>query len=184
MSDEILVFLNTHGLNIITLLLVLLSLFKDQIKAAVQRRIDLSVRRQEREADVEAKAWQRVFEDGTKANGYVDRLLIQAEHHYANLRERDAHIERFVTIAVEAVRDALAVMEATAARQQKNDEEAMGVLAELHRTLAAMHEQFTAIGIVLGLYLHDRQGITYDELLAATGVAKTNQQEMEENHVD
>lgn len=171
MDDQLLVFLNTHGLNIVTLALVLISMFKDQLKALLQRRINLSARKQEQSVDVEAKAWDRVFRNGTRANGYVERLLLQQEHHHANMRERDAHIERFVTVAVEAVRDAVAVMEATAKRQRKNDEQTVEVLAELNRILAALHEQSAAVGVVLSLYLHDRQGVTYDELLAAIASA-------------
>lgn len=180
MSDEIIIFLNKHGINIITLLLVLLSLFKDQLKTFVQRRIDLSSRRQEQEVDLDTQAWARVFKNGSRANGYVERLLLQQEHHHVNMRERDAHIERFVTIAVEAVRDAVAVMEATAKRQQNNDLQTETILAELSGILGKMHEQFAAIGIVLSLYLHERQGITYDDLLAATATGAVDQNEMED----
>lgn len=164
--NDILAFVNTHGLNIITLLLVLLSLFKEQLRAMIQRRIDRTAQKEDQDAGVEAQAWARVFQNGMKANGYVERLLLQQEHHLASMRERDTHIERFTTVSVEAIRDAVAVMEAMINRQEKTDGKTAEGLAELINTLTALREHTAAIGIVMGLYLHDRQGVTWDELLA------------------
>lgn len=167
MPDSILEFLSKNGLNLLTLTLVLVSLFKEQIRSLVQKRIDLASRQAEQEASIEAKAWERVFQNGMKAEGYVERLLLQQEHHTTQMRERDAHIERLATITVEAVRDAVDVMDATVKRQQASDKAMMDMLRQFERTLIGLREHTAAMGVVVGLYLHDRQGVTWEELLAA-----------------
>lgn len=167
MPDPILEFLSKNGLNLLTLALVLISLFKDQIRALVQGRIDLAARQKEQEVSVEAQAWKRVFQNGMRADGYVERLLLQQEHHMAQMRERDAHIERLATITVEAVRDAVEVMDSAMKQQQASNEAMIAMLTQLEQTLIALREHTAAMGLVTGLYLHDRQGVTWDELLTA-----------------
>jgi hypothetical protein len=168
MTDKILLaFIQKHGFNILTLMLLLISLFKDQLRSLVQRRIDRATQRADQEASVEAQAWQRVFQNGMRADGYVERLLLQQEHHAAQMKERDTHIERFTTVAVEAVRDAVAVMDATMKQQQASNLAMCKMLTQFEQTLIGLKEHTAAIGIVVGLYLHDRQGVTWEELLAA-----------------
>jgi len=167
MPDSILEFLSKNGLNLLTLALVLVSLFKDQIRSFVQSRLDLATKQKEQEASVEAKAWQRVFQNGMKADGYVERLLLQQEHHMAQMRERDTHIERLATITVEAVRDSVSVMDSAMQQQQASNQAMMTMLAQFEETLISLREHTAAMGVVVSLYLHDRQGVTWDELLAA-----------------
>lgn len=167
MPDPVLEFLSENGLNLLTLALVLVSLFKDQIRSLVQRRIDLATRQKEQEADIEAQAWQRVFQNGMRAEGYVERLLLQQEHHMAQMRERDTHIERLATITVEAVRDAVEVMDSAMQQQRASNKATVAMLTQFEQTLISLREHTAAMGIIVGLYLHDRQGVTWEELLAA-----------------
>ena len=176
--DEIGAFLGQHGLSALTFALVLISLFKDTIKNAVQRWLDTRAKRAETEADLETeqakakaelerRAWERVLGNGEKADSFVDRLLLQQEHHLAAMRERDSHIERFVTVAVTAVRDAVEVMDKTATRQEENALRWGDQMDRMASILDTVSERMAGIGMITGLYLHDRQGVTFDELIAS-----------------
>jgi len=176
--EEIGVFLGQHGLNVATIILVLVSLFKDTIKGAIQRWLDTRARRAETEADLETeqakakadlerRAWERVLGNGQKADGFVDRLLLQQEHHLAAMRERDSHIERFVSVAVAAVRDAVEVMDKTAIRQEESALRWGDQMDKMATILNTVSERMAGIGMIMGLYLHDRQGVTFDDLIAS-----------------
>jgi adenine-specific DNA methylase len=167
MPDSTLEFLSKNGLNLLTLALVLVSLFKDQIRSFVQSRLDLATKQKEQEASVEAQAWKRVFQNGMRADGYVERLLLQQEHHMSQMRERDAHIERLATITVEAVRDAVEVMDSAMQQQRASNKATVAMLTQFEQTLISLREHTAAMGVVVSLYLHDRQGVTWEELLAA-----------------
>ena len=176
--DEIAAFIGQHGLSVATIILVLVSLFKDTIKDAVKRWVDTRAKKAETEADLEGekakaqadlerKAWERVLGEGKKANGFVDRLLLQQENHLVAMRERDNHIERFVTVAVVAVRDAVEVMDKTATRQEENDLQRADQMDKMADILDTVSERMAGIGMVMGLYLHDRQGVSFDDLIAS-----------------
>ena len=176
--EEIAAFIGQHGLNVATIALVLISLFKDTIKAAIQRWLETRAKRAESEADLETeqakakadlerRAWERILGNGDKANSFVDRLLLQQEHHLAAMRERDSHIERFVTVAVTAVRDAVEVMDRVATRQEETALRRDDQMDRMAAILNTVGERMAGIGLVMGLYLHDRQGVTFDDLIAS-----------------
>lgn len=186
--DEIGAFIGQHGLSVATIILVLVSLFKDSIKDAVRRWLETRTKRAETEADLEGekaktqaelerRAWERILGDGEKANGFVDRLLLQQEHHLTAMRERDSHIERFVTVAVTAVRDAVEVMDKTAAWQEESSLRQADQMDRMAAILNTASERMAGIGMIMGLYLHDRQGVTFDDLIASIRQPVPQQQE-------
>jgi len=186
--EEIAAFIEQHGLSALTLVLVLVSLFKDTIKEAVRRWLEARAKRVETEADLETeqakakadlerRAWERVLGNGKKADGFVDRLLLQQEHHLTAMRERDNHIEKFVSVAVAAVRDAVEMMDKTATRQEENDLRRADQMDRMAAILNTVSERMAGIGMIMGLYLHDRQGVTFDDLIASIRQPIPQQQE-------
>lgn len=170
-------FFKEYGVNILTVLAALVLSQAGTIKAWLQARLASAQQKQKAKLDIEKRAWERVLSDGQKANGFVDRLLLQQENHLAAMMERDRHVERFVSEAVNTMRETAQVMERTVDRQENLDKKRDEQMARLASILDVVAERMAGVGLVMGMYLHDRQGVTFDGLIASIRKPIPKQQE-------
>jgi hypothetical protein len=165
MDPQLLSLIKEHGLTVVTLALVLLSFFKDEVKAFFQKRLSRLEEKHKKEDDLNRKAWTRVFQNGPRADSLYERLLLQQENNAAATRERDEHIERFTAAAVTAMRDAAEVMQRVVTRFETSEDLRAAQWAIITGVLDTIGERMAGIGLILSLYLHDKQGVTFDELI-------------------
>lgn len=161
-----LAFINQYGINILTVLVVVVVTQADTIKGWLQQRLNVSAKRAERDDDLEQRAWQKVFNGVDSVPDLWNRLFLQQENFNTRMRERDQHIERFTTGAVEAMQSFCAVSQNLTHSQKERDRRMLAVLDEVSHRMSG-------IGLIMGFYLHDRQGIDFDELL--TAIRKTKE---------